>query len=219
MANLYNKDYFENGEILGISGYRNYSWMPELTIKMAYNIIKYLNLPENSKILDYGCAKGYLVKAFKILDIDAYGCDISTYAIDNCDTEVKNYCRLIKGTEIPFHDHKFDYLISKDVMEHLNENELNNFLIESSNFTNKMFLVIPLGYSDNGQEKYVIESYEHDITHVLRKPKEWWDNKFDSHGWDVVSWTYKVKGIKENWTEIYDQGNIFYLLEKRSVTI
>lgn len=210
----FNEDYFENGEILGISGYRNYRWMPELTIKMAYYIIKYLNLNENDNILDYGCAKGFLVKALRILDIYAYGCDISSYAISKCDTDVKDYCLYMTGTKIPFKDHKFDYIISKDVLEHLDENDLDNLLVEAHNFTNKMFLIIPLGYLDNNNvERYIIENYEHDITHILRKPIEWWNDKLASHKWHINSCTYSVKGIKENWTNFYDKGNVFYIVE------
>jgi len=70
--NKYDEEYFESGLATGKSCYLNYRWLPELTIKMAHNIIRYLDLKENEKILDYGCAKGYLVKAFRILDIEAY---------------------------------------------------------------------------------------------------------------------------------------------------
>ena len=37
----YDKDYFKNGIASGKSCYSNYRWLPELTIPMAYNIIKY----------------------------------------------------------------------------------------------------------------------------------------------------------------------------------
>lgn len=209
----FNQDYFENGEILGISGYRDYRWMPELTIRMAYHIIKYLNLNDNDKVLDYGCAKGFLVKALRILDINAYGCDISSYAISKCDAEVKDYCFHMSGT-IPFQN-KFKYIISKDVLEHLNEDELDNFLMEAHNFTNKMFLIIPLGYIDNNNnERFIIENYENDITHILRKPIEWWNNKLMSHKWNFDSCTYSVKGIKESWTNFYNNGNVFYKVYK-----
>ena len=66
-GDFYNEDYYENGLALGCSGYSNYRWIPELTIPMAYHIINGLNISENSRILDYGCAKGYLVSAFKLL--------------------------------------------------------------------------------------------------------------------------------------------------------
>ena len=93
MQNEFDENYYENGVITGKSCYVNYRWMPELTIKMAHSIIKYLNLNSNVKVLDYGCAKGFLVRALRLLDIDAYGCDISEYAINNADQILLCYKR------------------------------------------------------------------------------------------------------------------------------
>ena len=100
---LYDREYFENGIITGKSCYQNYRWMPETTIKMAFNIIKYLHLPEGARFLDFGCAKGYLVKALRLLDIDAYGCDVSKYTIEMADAESQDYCKLVTDSSIlPF---------------------------------------------------------------------------------------------------------------------
>jgi len=89
--NYFNKDYYENGISSGLSLYTNYKWMPDLTIPMAFRIIEILNIKERDSILDFGCAKGYMVKSFRMLYRDAYGVDISDYAISNCDKEVENY--------------------------------------------------------------------------------------------------------------------------------
>lgn len=90
---MYGEDYFERGIQTGISLYENYRWMPELTIPFAMRIIDYLHIERGESILDVGCAKGYLVKAFKWLGRDAYGIDISSYAINNADTEIKSYVK------------------------------------------------------------------------------------------------------------------------------
>ena len=78
---MYNRDYYESGIENGISGYRNYRWMPELTIRMAHCLIQDLSIDKSHSVLDYGCAKGFLVKALRLLDIDAFGLDVSEYAI------------------------------------------------------------------------------------------------------------------------------------------
>ena len=75
--NKYDEDYYENGVQLGISGYANYRWMPSLTIPMAERMIEYLAIKETDKILDFGCAKGFLVKAFTDL---GYKCEGVTLA-------------------------------------------------------------------------------------------------------------------------------------------
>ena len=61
--NYYDRDYFENGHETGKSGYSNYRWLGEPTIKMSESIISYCDLEINDSILDYGCAKGFLIKA------------------------------------------------------------------------------------------------------------------------------------------------------------
>ena len=205
----YNKDYFENGVVKGISGYQNYRWLPELTIKMAHNFVRKLEL-NNDKVLDFGCAKGYLVKALRILDIEAYGCDISPYAIDKADSDIRDYCKLAESTDklIPF-DFKFDWIITKDVLEHLDEEDIDIVIPQFKDSASKCFHVIPLGNNN----KYTVHNYELDETHRLAKPKEWWIEKFRRFGWELVSFDYKVSGIKDNWAEKYDKGNGFFIFK------
>jgi len=210
--NKYDEEYFESGLATGKSCYLNYRWLPELTIKMAHNIIRYLDLKENEKILDYGCAKGYLVKAFRILDIEAYGCDISSYAIDKVDAETREYCKLIRDKKelIPF-DFNFDWIMTKDVLEHLEEKTLDKFVLQSYQKSKKCFHVIPLSDESNN---YIVPEYALDETHVLMRSKDWWIKKFESFGWKLVSFDYKVRGVKENWTKKYEKGNGFFIFEK-----
>ena len=44
MNELYDENYFERGLQLGISGYTSYTWMPELTLKLAKFLIEDLDL-------------------------------------------------------------------------------------------------------------------------------------------------------------------------------
>ena len=58
-----------------------------LTYPMAYSICKFLRLKD--KVLEYGCAHGFLVKALNDFNIDTYGVDISTYALNKVDPELR----------------------------------------------------------------------------------------------------------------------------------
>lgn len=212
MKNEFDEDYFENGMMTGKSCYVNYRWMPELTIKMAHSIIQYLDIKNNDKVLDFGCAKGFLVKALRILDVDAYGCDISEYAIASADHEIKEFCRILNGnlTDL-FADHKFDWVMSKDVLEHMLDEDIDNFLSNSIMITDRMFHVVPLGGEDG---KYVIPAYELDKTHIQRHTIDWWVQKFKANGWNNIEYNYNVKGVKDNWTKEFDFGNAFFILNK-----
>ena len=207
---IYDSKYFETGVQFGISGYQDYRWMPERTIRFVHKIIKELGLRDGDTVLDYGCAKGFMVKAFRLLDIDAYGCDISEYAIKEADKEVADYLKLMKDTKIPFNKH-FRQIIAKDVFEHLEEGELEKTLRECNKVSDRLFVITPLGDG----KKFVIPSYELDITHVLRQPREWWEKKFEANGWELEKFSYLINGMKDNWAK-YEKGNGFFFLNKRS---
>jgi len=206
----FDEEYYERGISSGKSGYQDYRWMPERTIKFAHKIIKELGLREGDRILDYGCAKGFVTRAFRILDIDAWGCDISGYAINNIDQEVKDYCKLMKDEEIPF-DFNFRWTIAKDVFEHLTENQLEIVLKEVAKKSENLFAIVPLG----NEKEYIIPQYENDITHILREPREWWENKAEKAGWGVDRFSYLIKGMKDNWAH-YEKGNGFFFLSNKN---
>ncbi len=205
----YNEEYFERGLSSGKSGYQDYRWMPERTIKFAHKIAKELGLREGDEVLDFGCAKGFLVKAFRILDINAWGCDISKYAIDEADKEVRPYCNLIEKGKIPF-EGPFRHVIAKDVFEHLTEEGLERTLNEFARVSSRVFSITPLGDG----KRFVIPQYESDVTHILRQPREWWESKFESNGWEIDKFSYKILGMKDNWAQ-YEKGNAFFSLKKR----
>lgn len=209
MKNLYNEDYFERGIELGISGYSNYRWMPELTIPMCSRMIEYLGIKENETILDFGCAKGYIVKALRLLHRKAYGYDTSKYALQHVDAEVKKFIHHVDNIEkLPV----FDWVIAKDVLEHIEYNELDRTLLELRTKCSKMFCIIPLG-KDN---KYSVPSYENDKTHVVRQSIGWWQLTFEETGFIVDEATYKVKHIKENYAK-WEEGNGFFTLRSNNV--
>ena len=211
-SNKYNEDYYERGLITGVSGYINFSWMPELTIRMAHFLIANLKITSNDKVLDFGCAKGYLVKALRLLDIPAYGVDVSEYAISQVDSAVKEYCHQISGPEDLFKGgKKYDWLISKDVFEHISEHELRAILEFSKKFISNMFVVVPLA-ADDISGKYIVPEYDRDVTHIIAKSREWWSGLFKEMGWSVREFHYNFKGCKENWTGQFPDGNGFFIL-------
>ncbi len=215
-SEIYDKDYFEQGIQKGVSLYENYHWLPDLTIPMAKAIANYAKIMPNSSILDVGCAKGYMVRAFRELGFNALGIDASLYAINHLDETVqKGYTRifLVYRMQIwPFRDNEFDWVITKDTLEHLTERELNFVLHESSRVASKAFHIIPMGDG----ESYSCKDYEKDITHKLRRPMEWWVDIFQKNGFRVIKKSYRVKGIKDKWYKIHHKGNGFFILERRN---
>ena len=81
----YSKMYFDGPREYGYGGYKyDGRWKP-----VAKDVISHFNLKPGDKVLDVGCAKGFLVKDLLELDIDAYGIDVSEYALENCEKALK----------------------------------------------------------------------------------------------------------------------------------
>jgi ubiquinone/menaquinone biosynthesis C-methylase UbiE len=77
------------------------------------------------KLLDVGCAKGFLVCAFHRLGVDAYGVDLSSYAISQSPIEVNNHLSQcdVEHDKLPFNDNEFDMITSLECMEHVVNHE------------------------------------------------------------------------------------------------
>ena len=72
-------------------------------------------------VLDAGCASGHLVAALRDRGVEAYGIDISEYAISMVREDVREYCAVCSLTD-PLPEKlpgKFDLVISSEVLEHL----------------------------------------------------------------------------------------------------
>lgn len=207
-ANFYDKKYYEDGIASGKSCYTNYRWIPELTIPMAYHFIKELNLQDNETLLDVGCSKGYFVKALRLLGFESYGIDISSYAIEHADSDVKKFVKLITESDpVPF-SRSFDWVVTKDVLEHMDTQSLHFFMDAYRHLSKKQYHVIPLGDND----KFRIPEYHLDKSHIQIHNEDWWENLFNSYGWKIKSLKYKTNGIKENWSEHHPKGNGFFTL-------
>ncbi len=83
--------------------------------KIVKRLVKYYNLKKNSKILDLGCAKGYLLYDFynENNTFDLYGIDISKYAIRCAPDEVRKKIKYGNAKNLSmFQNNFFDLVIS-----------------------------------------------------------------------------------------------------------
>src|SRR5690349_219872 len=87
------------------------------------------SLPQDAKILDFGCGAGKEVYQFRKMGYKAYGCDIKNVFGDiqkQCEKE-KLVCPGesifsvidMNNYRIPFADQSFDYVFSNQVFEHV----------------------------------------------------------------------------------------------------
>lgn len=110
----FGEEYFD-----GATGYGGYHYDGRHAKAAAKMIAKY-SLVENSRVLDVGCAKGFVVREFQKLGIQhAYGCDVSAYAIDQAHPEVKSNLSMMSADSLDYPDSSFDLVFSLDVIHNL----------------------------------------------------------------------------------------------------
>lgn len=110
----FDEGYF-HGERRGLVDYEfdSRSQQEQLPIKF-HNLCRFGDM---GKVLFVGCARGFEVRYFRERGIDAWGIDVSKWAIDNCDYLVKDFCRLYDGENFPFDDDCFQTVAAFDVVQ------------------------------------------------------------------------------------------------------
>lgn len=213
MSEVYDEEYFLRGRESGKSLYENYRWMPELTIPMVKRIAEHCGIRRvQESVLDFGCARGYIVKAFRKLGYLAFGTDVSDWALMNCDLAVEG---MIGPPSAMLHDGKgsgigslgkaeYDWIIAKDVLEHVPDvQETIDKLCEHAR--KGIFAVVPLSWLDGAP--YMVDDYEKDVTHIHRLCLASWAKMFMRPGWSVEA-RYLLPGVKDNYAE-WARGNGF----------
>ena len=109
ISKQYGEMYFDGPRDYGYGGYRNDGrWLP-----VAHDIVAHFGLGPRSKVLDVGCAKGFLVQAMMQAcpGLQAFGLDVSLYALMNCEPEVAGRIHLGTAERLPFPDNSFDCVL------------------------------------------------------------------------------------------------------------
>ncbi len=155
--------------------------------------------------MDFGCAKGYLVHAFRLLGISACGVDVSEYAISQASREVEPFVKKISpcSTDFDF----CDFLIAKDVLEHIPYEVIDEQLAIIRKKCKSIFSIMPLG--QNG--KYIIPAYEFDKSHHIRESADWWADRFNQAGFNDLQITTDLGVFKANWSQINPDGNVLII--------
>jgi ubiquinone/menaquinone biosynthesis C-methylase UbiE len=117
VARQYGREYFDGPREVGYGGYRyDGRWVP-----IAEDIVRHFGLEPGDRVLDVGCAKGFLVKDLMKAcpGLEAFGVDVSRYALMNCEKEVVGRLHLGSADDLPFPDNSFSAVISINTIHNL----------------------------------------------------------------------------------------------------
>jgi 2-polyprenyl-3-methyl-5-hydroxy-6-metoxy-1,4-benzoquinol methylase len=202
-ADFYNEEYFEgNSQKSGLHDFDNRSKL--YAEEHASDRIERLLLEEESRkqnkdgvysnptvkfrvsmlnrdeynVLEIGCAFGHTVDVLRRMGYNAYGVDISEYAINKYKQNYKFVSNFkdFKLVDIPKHESKtFNFIYGFNLMEHIPEIDLRSFI---ENVRNNL--------SEGGLAFFTIDPvWGMDNSHVTIHSREWWDKIFLQHGFEV----------------------------------
>jgi len=152
VARKFDKEFFDGERKFGYGGFSYNSMYWSEVVK---DFCDYYHLTDGSKILDVGCAKGFMLYDFHKLNLnlDLYGIDISKYAIDNCVPEVKNKLQIANAIKLPFEDNFFDLVISINTIHNLDKVECAIALKEISRVSKKNAFLTVDAYRNNEEKQ------------------------------------------------------------------
>jgi SAM-dependent methyltransferase len=117
IAREYGREYFDGPREQGYGGYRyDGRWLP-----IAEDMVAHWNLKPGDRVLDVGCAKGFLVKDLMKAcpGLDVFGLDISEYALLHCESEAVGRLHLGNCVKMPFPDASFTAVVAINVVHNL----------------------------------------------------------------------------------------------------
>ena len=116
-ARRFGQEYWDGDRKYGYGGYRyDGRWR-----SVARDIIAHFGIKPGMRMLDVGCGKGFLVKDLMLEcpGLEAFGLDISRYALLHCDAAVVGRLHLGPADSLPFPDRAFDCVLSINTLHNL----------------------------------------------------------------------------------------------------
>lgn len=158
---LYDRYYFQHS--CGPVYERSAHWIQWFG-NIADHIVQKIN-PRT--VLDAGCAMGFLVEALRERGVEAYGIDISEYAIANVREDIRPFCEV--GSILDPLPQNYNLIVSIEVLEHLRRPESEQALINLCRSSDDiLFSSSPTDYRE--------------ATHFNVQPPEVWAELFAAQG-------------------------------------
>ena len=169
LALKYSKEYFDGNRSQGYGGY----YYDGRWVAVARKVIKKFNLNNNSRFLDVGCAKGFLMHDLKIIlpALKVYGIDISQYAKDNSILNIKKNIEIMNCKKLRYKSNFFDGLVAINVVHNLEIEQCKEAIKEIQRVSKGKAFIQVDAYRDEIELKVLKKWILTAKTYL--KPKEW----------------------------------------------
>lgn len=188
ISRLFDKEYFDGPREYGYGGYYyDGRWR-----SVAQRICDEYSLTAGMKVLDVGCAKGFLVKDLMQAcpGLEVFGLDISEYALMNSELETVGRLHLGNARSLPFPNDSFDLVISINTLHNLEETDVVTALREIQRVSKQYSYLVVDSYRNQRErelfQKWVLTAKFHDY------PSGWLDLFRESgyvgdYYWTIIS--------------------------------
>ena len=161
LSGLFGEYYYANN--CGAPYERTEAWLSFFQ-KIADRIITDFN-PQT--VLDAGCAKGFLVEGFRRRGVEAWGIDLSEYAIQSVHPDIKDFC--FTGSIAQPLPRRYDLIVSIEVVEHMPAEEAVRAIENLCQYSDNILLSSsPYDYKE--------------ATHMNVHPPDYWARQFARFG-------------------------------------
>ena len=162
-------------------GYGGFSYNPRFWTPVIPTFQEHFGLTSGSKVLDVGCAKGFMMHDMSALipGITVNGVDLSGYAIANGMPDMRAHMLAADAKELPFEDKSFDVAIAINTIHNLDRDDCAKALQELERVAHRAFLTVD-AYRDD-KEKQRMEAWN--LTAKTIMSVDEWVSFFDKVGY------------------------------------
>lgn len=175
----YNREYWEtHGKRSGYSprSYHRHDYLSDAIAETYTSSIKEFDETLlNEKWLEAGCAKGFMVEGLVDRNIDAYGFDISKYAVKHSPSNIRQRLNQSDGFNHSLYSHDgFSVIISMETMEHIHEDDVDLWISNIYTWLRKGgYFIATICLGNDNKRGYD----DIDKSHRTLQPREWWSDK------------------------------------------
>jgi ubiquinone/menaquinone biosynthesis C-methylase UbiE len=172
LAKQWGRDYWDGDRKHGYGGMRyDGRWRP-----VAALLAEHYKLQPGQRVLDIGCGKGFLLYDLSqiVPGLEVCGLDISAYAIENAQPEIKSFLQVGNARELPFHDASFDLVISINTLHNLYCYELDAALRHMQRVTQKHSYLVVESYRNEVEKANLLYWQLTCETFCTPQEWEWW---------------------------------------------